>query len=191
MARSNSSGNEYSLLNIFEGKLERDWKRKTACGAGYIDVRKLTRWMEMREPDQQTPNVGRLLHELNRYERIDATSQTILDRESGDRCLLVFSILLGLGKGNLIDMFASTRITDSALDHLYPKHPTYAELLAELRRRGVAEAEKIIEDFETAKWSYCPAMIKLYKSAGNQGGKVLPFVRKEPITEKGVGTSLS
>jgi hypothetical protein len=184
---------EIYLLGIFKSKLEAEWKRETVCGCGYIDVQKLTSWMERHEPGWGIPNVGRLLHESRTFPRrsrviipIHATSQVILD--PGDRCLLVFSILLELGKSYLIDTFLYVRITDNALEHLYPQHPTYNELLGELSRLKVEDADTIVRDFEKAKWSYCPAMIKLYKSAGFQGGKVLPFVKKEPITEKGVLT---
>jgi hypothetical protein len=176
------------ILSIFKEKLGREWRRETVCRSGFIDTSKLTEWMLSSEDGHKTTNVGRLLQEVNEksVHRAhdgfrDTASESILYGD--DRCLLVFSVLLQIGHGDLVDLFQIVRINDHVLSYA---DRFYNDLRSEFGRQNIQQGDRIIEQFERAKWSYCPALIKLYKSSQFPEGQwILPFAKMEKITEKG------
>ena len=142
--------------------------------------------MERTETDEHNSNAGRLLrgaeekarHRLT-FPRFDTHS---LIKGEG-QCLLVFSILLFIGRGDLIDLFRSAKIVDQNLE---TSSHYYKELRDELNQNNIAGVDSIIADFEREKWPFCPAKLKLNMEEKYHGGQyILPYVRRKKINKGG------
>lgn len=175
-------------LQTFQEKLSGDWKRKAACGRHYIDTDKLLAWLNRVDTDEQVANSVQLLRKVysaskrqNKFPTFVPSARSI---SAGDDCaLLVFSILLKINHGDLVDLFQKTKIVDK---NLSSAGYYYRELEDELERNHIRNAPKIVSDFEETKWSFCPAPIKHCMRSQFHGGKwVLPFCKRERINEKG------
>jgi hypothetical protein len=173
------------LRQTFKEKLAKEWSRKAACGRRYIDINKLIEWMNRLEIGETVRNSGRLLREVysgsHRNVVFPPSAQSISTGEN--RSLLVFSILLELERGNLVDLFQKAKILDNSLAIAKYYHD---DLRNELKQNHIHDGDKVIQDFERAKWSFCPVVIKHSMRTMFHGGEwVLPFCKRERINEKG------
>lgn len=186
MSRSASSSVTCNLQQTFQHKLQKDWKRRTACGRFYVDTNSLVAWMNESETDNNLSNAGRLLIEV--YPRNSPRGRTLVSPSTKDissvedRALLVFGILLELGHGDLIDLFQRSKIIDKDLStsQVYRNQLQY-----ELASNGVPDPIGIIDKFERAKWSFCPAIIRNGKSERFINGTILPYSKRDRVNEKG------
>jgi hypothetical protein len=149
---------EHSLLAVFKDKLENEWRHNTVCGRYVINTRALKAWMARKDTEKNMTNAGALLRivELrrpgtNRFSWVNPPR--MLGEES---FVLVFSILLQLGQGHLIEVFADAKIVDKNLDSLRNHQK---QLEDELCNKGVTDFD--IKEFERAKWPFCTAEFTL------------------------------
>jgi hypothetical protein len=191
MAGPASSFTGRDLCEIFKDKLANEWKREAACGAEYkniqfyINTESLTKWMLRQDTDKRSTHAALLLlesyHRNHRETFQPAFSNSIFT--GPDRCILVFSILLTLDKGDLVSVFRQAKIVDKNLEFA---DTFYEELKYDLGMKGVNDADRIITEFEKAKWSYCPAPIRMDMQEKFHGGKwILPFCRRQSVNTKG------
>jgi hypothetical protein len=185
MAGPASSLSSPNLCQTFQEKLARHWKHRAACGRHYIDRAKLIAWMNRVDTDEAMTNAGRLIGEVYCGSRRVPflPSAKSISTDDDDRSLLVFSILLELGRGDLVDLFQKAKIIDNNLES---SEYYYDDLRADLKRNHIHDADGVVDDFERAKWSFCPAVIKHgMRSKFHRGKWVLPFCKRERINEKG------
>ncbi|KAF2490635.1 hypothetical protein BU16DRAFT_622209 [Lophium mytilinum] len=179
-----------SLYERFKDKLATEWKREAACGAEYegkqffVATEKLAEWMLRKDPHRSSPNAAKLLLEAyRRNHRETFQPEFSVPIFTGDkRCILVFSILLTLDIGDLVDIFQRARIYDKNLAFA---HRCYKDLEEELKMRNIQDVARIIIKFEEAKWSYCPARISMDMEERFHRGTILPFCRRQRVNTEG------
>ncbi len=187
---SYASASRSNALASFKKNLEGDWKREATCERSlssiekrpFYAIDKLTEWMESKDASQVT-NAGQLLMSLHHKDGSDPfriSSESIL---TGDhRCVLVFSILLSLDKGDFINCFWTAGYVDSKLDTSLDDY----ELRRYLSLSGLSDPDNLIDRFERVKWSFCPIKLRLNMSESFKGGRwILPFCKRRKINEKG------
>jgi hypothetical protein len=102
-----------------------------------------------------------------------------------ERAVLVFSILLAIGHGYLVDIFHQANITDHTLTYASAEHH-YQPLASELKRRGISEVDTIIEQFKKKKLSFDPVILKRDLHGDYRGcDRVFPYCKRELIHEGG------
>ena len=177
-----------NLLSEFRQKLAGSWRQNTACGRYYIKTDKLQKWMVSIAPGSNATNLKRLLDEVWRSQarRISIFRPSATAISTGEeRTIIVFSILLAIGHGYLVDVFRQANIIDNILTYVSEEH-NYQPLAGELRRHGVSEVDTIINHFKKKKWSFCPVILKRDLHGDYRGcGWVLPYCKRELIHEGG------
>jgi hypothetical protein len=179
------------VVRAFTTRLTEEWRRKVACQCqstlqrpcickGYIiRVDLMEQWM--------ANNLNQLLEDVepkmkHRLWKFPIKSENLLDPDK--LCVRVFGILLGLGHGELIDLFQSAGILDNNLHFSIPA--IMDSLQSELEYYSIPDAKKIIDKFENVKWAFCPPRLKLYMDVNfERGNFIIPFCRRERINLKG------
>jgi hypothetical protein len=202
------NGQWTSLQDEFLAKLGSEWTRHVACQRAchtekacvctrrIVLVDKLEAWMMEPAPeDSRNTKAAQLLYEM--YDKMKTHSAFQFPTSanslfSGDtRCLRLFAMLLGQGRGHLIDLFRQAKIYDIDLNlreyHVREGHPKLRE---KLREKGISETDidEIIRTYEEQKWSYCPPLrdFTLHMEADFEGTKIiLPFCKRIPVNGKG------
>ncbi|EXJ58240.1 serine/threonine protein kinase [Cladophialophora yegresii CBS 114405] len=161
-------------IHEFMQQLEK-WKVTAVCGRQYIQVQNLKRWMLEGRVDGQPTKVDRLLFACCRSKNsFSLLSDKIT--EGPWKCLLVFSILLELGNGALIEDLRSPEVNDDRLP--VP--------LAVLERRTVfARYPELLRRFEKAQWKYCPLTFEPNERQSLTADHIVPICRKKKINEGG------
>jgi hypothetical protein len=143
------------------------------CGRPCVRVAKLIKWLES---DAQ-PGVSRveiLLDYAYRNRRSPAPPLRADDICKGEEsCTLVFSILLELGHGELIDLFENRGLCDKRL-------PIPLSDLNNLKDRGFSFAE----EFNKKQWAFCPANFDDH-SRYYHSDRIIPICKREEISDKG------
>jgi hypothetical protein len=120
---------------------------------------------------------------ITRHRTFPITSKSIL--EGHDRCVLVFSVLLSQDRGGLIDIFQDVGIVDNSLEHSGSDR-FRVNLKRELRENSIPNPDRVVEEFEQAKWAFLPAPLKVHMQRNFLGGKfVFPYCRRQRINHKG------
>ncbi|KAF2864734.1 hypothetical protein BDV95DRAFT_290159 [Massariosphaeria phaeospora] len=197
-----------SVLETFAARLKESWTYTAKvscyqrcdlagmcdCRKEFVDVDAVISWMNRRDSEglvrskDAIPNAQRLLIEINhkmkghQYHPFPVDPNKIL---SGENCsVLVFSILVEQGCGELIDIFQEARIYDKFLD--YPGSGNLVELRKKLTANGISDVEEVIQNFDARKWAYIPRRLTLHMEENFEGGNfIVPFCRYEAINDKG------
>jgi len=150
------------------------------CGRAYILVERLSRWLQDEtRPCSGITRVDLLLHvayHKRRTPEFPISSEQVCDSP----CLLVFSMLLELDRGDYIHHFQRKGITDRKL----PIDP-YA-----LRQKFSAEGD-LPEKFNQKQWSYCPHKFGLHGRLDVLPEQIIPICNKERISTKGGTATIS
>ena len=156
--------------------------RKAVCGRTYVLVDEFTKWMRDRaEPNSSITQAGRLLMAAYRDTShpgfLPVTSEQIF---TGDDCsLLVFSILLELGVGNLVNQFQANELVDKKLPiRLW----TLENNLDNMR---LPNAKELAARFDEVQWRFCPARFELGSNKEYQGKRIIPICQKRLINKGG------
>jgi hypothetical protein len=161
-------------------------KRFTMAGDGghnFVLVSSLTTWLKsrVRVGNVEISQAARLLGAAYAHEEDKLTlpinEKQLLDKIDG--CLLIFSILLEIGHGELIHRFMRL---DKADKHLPVDLYSLRSICQGMK---LAEPEKLAMSFDQLQWKYCPVILDLYMDREFPRGGVLPFSRKVPINQKG------
>lgn len=168
----------------FREKLAAKWKQKAVCDRTYILTNELKEWMK--EKRGAATNCAKLLHaEYFDHERSIHQPIQASDVCSDDECCcLVFSILIDIGRGKLLDIFHTAKIFDQ---HLPSADYYYDDLRERLSEANISQIDinKIIDDFDYNKRAYCLAELKPRSDSFHHGRWILPICRKRRINNKG------
>jgi hypothetical protein len=152
------------------------------CHRQYVLVSKLIQWLKskVRSGGYETSQASRLLDAAYRRRITPAlpiTKEQLSDGE--DRCLLVFSILLELGRGELIDLLWRREKVDKRLPiALLDLQDTFQAL-------GVRDPYRVAEAFDDLQWRFCAAKFELNMGREYPRQRIMPIRRKLEINEKG------
>jgi hypothetical protein len=181
MAHQNDLAHD-AVIRDFKATL-RNCTVQAACRRSYIRTSKLTEWLKGRVGSNSQAS---LLLEAA-YRRREQPNPPVSSEEissGGNCCLLVFSILLELGLGELIDRFQRLSIVDRRLP--IDRQTLQTELQAmETGPNQLPDAASLAEQFDSMQWRYCPAMFEFRVGLDHGHNKVIPFVKKETINNKG------
>ncbi|KAL8687353.1 MAG: hypothetical protein Q9224_005177, partial [Gallowayella concinna] len=150
------------------------------CGRSYVLVEELTQWLRSKaHPGKSTTQLGRLVIAAYRDYNGIAPSSTDKLMEQDSYCLVIFSILLLLGRGNLIHVFQKHNILDTHLPI------PLQQLQSKFETARISDAKQLAADFDEKQWPFCPAKFDFHYSQEYNEHKILPICKKEKINEKG------
>ncbi|KAI0379192.1 hypothetical protein F5Y04DRAFT_259958 [Hypomontagnella monticulosa] len=175
------------IFNVFHDKLQNEWKLKTCCGRCYYLTSNIVKWMRRIDTNEPTINAGLLLTEAYKGQYVHHPNSSTIANEH-DRCLVVFSILLELGHGHLIDSFQRYGITDKRLPIR-----TISEIEPLLRylksNKKLDNTGELWQRFQEKMWLYCPCPLELDMRSTfldpEHGRWIMPFRRRQRVNLKG------
>jgi hypothetical protein len=108
---------------------------------------------------------------------------------TGDyQCFRLFSLLLGLGCGQFLQQFYISGVHDKTL-HQNEREDLRENLISV--RTSPIEVDRIIHEFRSEKWAYCPLEIEPQLNSSLSGTRVvIPFCKKIRLGDKGGTASL-
>lgn len=187
MPRPATRDHDDAIILEFQKKVRGEWTMKATCDRPYVLIEQLRTWMRSKErPDSHDTQAGRLLRAayckwINNFQPV--LSDQISTGE--DCCLLVFSILLELGCGDLIHLFRRWNIVDGTLPR------ALSTLLASLSKQKTYNAEDIATRFEEEQWRFCPGRFELDRGRDYTAKWVIPICNREPVNNKGETATVS
>ena len=160
----------------FIGKLK-EHKREAACGRHFILVDRLQDWLRSPIGGKGT-YASRLLHRVaySNWHKPGLPISSDKFKPGDDCCLLVFSILLNLERGDLIDVFSQKKLVDRLLP--IPRHELDA-IANDGDHSGLSSA------FFELQHLFRPASFDLHDRNIWGEDKVVPIYRKIPIKAGG------
>ena len=173
----------HAVLEQFKSKLK-EYTRLSACQEEFVLVEKLQAWL--RSPLTQSGDDTHADRLLNRvaYSQLDLRSQPIYPdrfRPSSGCCLLVFCILLQIGRGNLIDTFTKKDKVDKAL-------PLKRDDIQSIFEAAKGCDEDLVTQFLEQQYRFCPARFDLHMTREWDRQVVIPLHSKVPIKEGGTAS---
>ncbi|MCJ1308075.1 hypothetical protein MMC25_001726 [Agyrium rufum] len=155
---------------------------KAVCKREYVLVSRLVQWLKSLRPGEQDSQLTYLLR-VTYSQRVEPG--LLIDAErvcnSNQSAVLVFSILLELGHGNLIDDFQRYSILDRCLPI------SLWDLRDKLSRfvRTSDVAEDVAVRFNVSQWRYCPATFDDIMRKVYEKDRIIPICARFQINEKG------
>ncbi|KAH0565999.1 hypothetical protein GP486_000610 [Trichoglossum hirsutum] len=181
MASSVSSSHDAAIRDF--RVMLRSCTVKSVCGRRYVLVSRLTDWMNSSQDSGKT-QVERLLAAAYCNREQPALSVPEEHISSGDSCCLrVFSILLELGRGQLLDRFHRANIVDQKLPVDLVK--LKENLRDQLGQMGTAQVDSLAVAFDQKQWAYCAHKFELHSGHDFNKNKIIPICIKEEINTKG------
>ena len=171
------------ILNEFRAGLE-GYTRQAVCGRYFVLVDSLQKWLRSPAEGGVTYTYAdRLLHGVAYRDRdLPGTPMSPTKLEAGyDCCLLVFCILLKLGRGNLIYLFSRKGKVDGLL-------PLSLDDLQEIYRNSKIDDEKFVSQFWDLQYRFRPAKFDLYGRTEWKENTVIPIYRKNLIRERAIAS---
>ncbi|KAL8972470.1 MAG: hypothetical protein Q9197_002763 [Variospora fuerteventurae] len=167
-----------NALRELEAKVE-SFTMKAVCQRSYVLVAELLHWLRSEvHRGQSTTQAGRLLMAAYGPDwPLRAPTEKLSDRDNC--CLLVFTILLLLGKGDLVHLFQRVDILDK---HLPINHQ---QLREKCRIARIPNADQLAAEFDKKQWPMSPAKFELHSGQIHHEHKILPICKKEEINKKG------
>ncbi|OQU97590.1 Protein kinase domain-containing protein isoform 2 [Cladophialophora immunda] len=185
MNRVATSSVASDLLKEFHQNLGGCWKQDTYSGRHCIKTKQVQQWMKTVQDGHASNNLTRLITEVWRPRHNSNFPPSAESVSSGDDCaIIVFSVLLDIGCGGLLDLFIEADIKDATLSITSAEHH-WTSLEQSLRRAGVPNTDRVVEAFKKRKWSFCPVIIKRRMHKDYGGECVFPFCKREPANGKG------
>ncbi|KAL8962851.1 MAG: hypothetical protein Q9193_000811 [Seirophora villosa] len=155
---------------------------EAVCQRSYVLVAELLQWLRSEvHPGNSTTQAGRLLVAAYGGNSI-LPSSTIRLLDKDNCCLLIFSILVLLGKGELVDRFQRVDTTGILDKHLPIDHQ---QLREKFRAAQIPDADQLAAEFDKKQWMFCPAKFELHSGQEHREPKILPICKKEEINKKG------
>ncbi|OAP62701.1 hypothetical protein AYL99_01928 [Fonsecaea erecta] len=173
------------LLQEFRTNLDGCWKQNTYCGRHYIKTNEVLRWMTSVKAEHKATNLNRLHDEVWRSRPNSTFKPSAENFSSGVDCaIIVFSVLLAIDYGHLLDLFVEANITDASV-HTASAEYHYKILKQYLERAEVPNADTVVESFKERKWSFCPVVLKRRMHGDFPRRCVFPYYKRQPVNGKG------
>lgn len=147
----------------------------------YVLVEKLQKWMRettTKLDDKFRTNTDLLAHAayFNKSNFPPIASARISD-PGPDCCVIVFSILLDLELGHLIDLFSKKNVIDRRLPE---------DLLSlKTKLRELQDGDQVAERFNERQWKFCPATFSLDMENEFIENRIIPICRKTHLSSGG------
>jgi hypothetical protein len=151
---------------------------RTADGQNYIRTKELLQWFRA-ESGYGTSNVDLLLDFAYPKDRNFLPVQPSQITRDETSCLLVFSILLELGHGKMIDQFLRLGFIDRSMPF------EITRLQTAMIQLHLPDLNTLAMAFFRRQWAYCPMVFALGMTQELPSHTVVPIVRMEPINAKG------
>lgn len=190
-----------SLKHEFDEKLRHECTRACICRVhdfnpcpcptSFIDTEPLLKWMRTIREDGKS-NAERLLDEVAPSRRNFVQPESIFRGEKPS--VLVFCILLMESRGELIYHFYSAGVFDKDLENEGWPWSSNDSLEEDLRTELQSDrkfesqsqgAEKIIDEFKKGARIFCPARLELNMTTHFPPEKILPFIERKKVNNKG------
>lgn len=144
----------------------------------------LQQWLRSTVPNTTYSQIEGLLQEAYHDRREIKPSLPVTSESVSRDSLLVFSILLEIGYGHLIDRFRDHSFVDRNL----PIHD--AKLRSWLQTEEIADFDKADRDtvanlFDKAQWKFCAPHFHLDDAFTYPHQRILPIHRRKRINDKG------
>jgi hypothetical protein len=155
------------------------------CGREYIRVEKLTEWMRSVQPGSRMTHAERLLYTVYQSESKHSPSPPVSSKalyHHEDGCLLVFSILLELGRGNLVARFRRLGIIDKQLPI---DSSTLQNSLKNLKVKELPDPEELADRFNQLQWRFSAVKFNLDMDQEVPDNRVIPIRKMKRINRKG------
>lgn len=168
-------------IRDFKTKLKQ-YTIQAQCGRPYVLVWQLTNWLKSKRPETETTQTRILLRAAyyrNQPKIIFLPPETYQIQAEETCCLIIFSILLQLDLGHLVDHFQRWGQFDVHL-------PIDRSLLQQkFKNVSVSNAPKLAMRFDEMQWRFCPVILELGMSWEFGRDRVIPICGKEEINTKG------
>jgi len=153
---------------------------KAVDGRSYVLVEQLQKWMrDLTILDNKYVTNTDLLAHAAYYQRSNFPPivPSRISEQGADCCVIVFSILLDLELGHLIDVFSKKTIVDRRLP----------EDLLSLKRKlkGLEDGEDVAERFNKRQWKFCPATFSMNMEQEYFEDRIIPICRKTHLNAGG------
>ena len=174
-----------SAIESFQQRLDGDFTRPAACGRHYVFVERLHSWLK--SPSKSNPsatNASVLVEAAYHIEKfVPVPLEQIESAHNPSNCsLLIFSLLLKLGCGNLIHYFLRKNVVDRDLPTATADPEVIQTLLVEA---GIPNAYHIATRFEELRWRFCPVKFELGVGKDYVKERVLPIHKRKVLSLKG------
>ena len=165
-----------TIIGEFHRKLK-ECSMRSVRQHRYVRTKSLTQWL-LSEKSFGTSCLDLLLDfAYSQYIMVPLEPEHVSN--GGGASLLVFCILLELGRGDLIDKFRRQGLTD----RLIPFEHTRLESAIEKMR--LPDADSLVHDIFELQWAYCPMIFELNMSRELSPFTVIPIHQMERINVKG------
>ncbi|CAO2655474.1 Nn.00g105380.m01.CDS01 [Neocucurbitaria sp. VM-36] len=150
-------------------------------GRSYVLVEKLQKWMRdtslTKLGNNFVTNTDLLAHAAYSDRDFPPIVPSRISDAGADCCLIVFSILLDLELGHLIDLFSKKMIVDRRLP----------EDLLSLKKKlqSLPDGEHVAERFNQRQWKFCPAIFSLNMENEYFEDRIIPICRKTSLNSGG------
>ena len=151
--------------------------KQAACRRSFVFVEELKKWLL--DPDHT--RVGDLLIAAYAGQLLPPPNISGINSIESDCSLLVFSILLSIHHGHLLDIF-SRNINDRDLP---TEHAGEARIQKFLDREHIPNAEEVARKFAQTKWSFCAPVFDLRTGHDYGTEVVLPIHKRRLMNDKG------
>lgn len=154
---------------------------QATCGRHYVLVAKLATWLRTKvHPGTPQIQASRLLLAAYRN-RIQPGLPIHVEQFSPgeDCCILVFSILLELGKGEFVHICQRQNIVDRHLPM------DSRSLRRKLAKESIPNPEELAIKFDDLQWRFCAAKFNLDIDRDHVKNVIIPICSKEMINAKG------
>jgi hypothetical protein len=165
-----------AVRQMFLDKLK-EYTLKACCGGDYVLLSKFRHWLK--EPRAGSYTMVSRLHDVAYRSWTKPARLISADQICEDNCILLFSILLEMGRGELIHEIWNRGKNDRHLPiDLYA-------LLLMFEGMEDPKYQQLAEEFDQRQWKYCPAILEFNKARQYPQNQILPFSKREKINEKG------
>lgn len=190
-----SQGQQYPTLDEFKHLLDTKWTRPVAC-QNQCDAHDACRcqrrivhveamkqwWLRKTSATGDQTKLLRVLDEMPAadHQRFPLQPQKLFT--GGRSGLVVFSLLLKLDRGQLMDRFYDSGIVDNYLPIVRDR--VLRENLRHIMPRN--EVDAVLQEFHEQKWQFCPMDLSLDMSHSLHDTHVVPpFCHKIKLGDKG------
>ncbi|KAI1427718.1 kinase-like domain-containing protein [Xylaria sp. FL1777] len=178
------------IHKTFTEHMQHQWTGKTVDGSKYVRSRRIVHWMRATDTSSTATNGSLLLEHVYEAARnpLPLFCPVEWEQISDGNYIIMFSFLVDLGYGHLIDVFRRFTVQDN---YLHRRGNIIKEDMLKLSFKDSAELQSFMVIFESRRWEFCP--VEFYQDIDidlDDGLRVLPFCRRQRITHKGVTADL-